>query len=99
MKRINPQQLPNLTQDTNMKRLNYVKLASSSPSSASEACDDDDPLVGALADWPRSPDGEAFEAALLNTTATATTTTTTTTVHRRTPPQGCPKIGKRLTPI
>ena len=64
MKRINPQQLPNLTQDTNMKRLNYVKLASCSPSSASEACDDDDPLVGALADWPRSPDGEAFEAAL-----------------------------------
>ena len=50
MKRINPQQLPNLTQDTNMKRLNYVKLASCSPSSASEACDDDDPLVGALAD-------------------------------------------------
>ena len=30
MKRINPQQLPNLTEDTNMKRLNYVKLASQS---------------------------------------------------------------------
>ena len=30
MKRINPQQLPNLTQDTHMKRLNYVKLLSQS---------------------------------------------------------------------
>ena len=30
MKRINPQQLPNLTQDTYMKQLNYVKLSSQS---------------------------------------------------------------------